>query len=113
MSQLSLLPQEDTPERDHDQRTPWTFHRDQPIQIQQSVDRCPDCQAPLNIRERIGTMPWCLIMRVSRESHAQDCVARNPTQANVEKAIAEAYARNEPLATIQALDRRRQPRRQR
>ena len=64
----------------------------------------------LAIRERIGNMQWSLIYRLSREAHAEECVARNPTHANIEQAIAEAYARNEPLATIQVLDRLRQPR---
>jgi hypothetical protein len=89
---------------------PWTSHRDEPIEIQQSLDRCPDCQAVLAIRERVGRSPWSLIYRLSREQHAEECVARNPTPANIEAAIRQAYERNEPLSTIQALDRLRTPR---
>lgn len=88
----------------------WTSPREEPIRIQQSLDRCPDCQAVLAIRERIGEMQWSLIYRLSREAHGEECVARNPTPANIEAAIAQAYERNEPLSTIQALDRLRQPR---
>ena len=115
--QINLLDPEPTTDPRDTQRLalraalpPWQPTREHPIEIEQSLDRCPDCQAVLTIRDRVGRSPWSLIYRVSRDEHNAECVARNPTHANIEAAIAQAYARNEPLSTIQALDRLRKPR---
>jgi hypothetical protein len=86
------------------QRTPWHFESTSDVKIEQSLDRCPDCQGVLVIRERVGTSPWSVIYRVTKAEHAEECVARNPTRANIERAIMDAYARNEPLAVMQTLE---------
>jgi len=110
--QASLLDPSDAPPTPAQEtarsRTPWVF-QDAPATVEQSTDRCPDCQAVLNIRERVGTMNWNLIYRLSKADHAPECVARNPSRTNIERAIQEAYARNEPLSVIQDLEQRRRP----
>ena len=111
--QASLLDHLEPPTAEHlgrPERTPWHFAETNHIRVEQSTDRCLECQAVLVVRERVGTMNWNVIYRISKAEHADECVARNPTRANIEKAIQDAYARNEPLAVIQELEQLGRPR---
>lgn len=90
MSQLAFdepIPQPPPPRTPRPPRDlSWRFHRnndDPPIEIRQHVVQC-ECQAPLEIHERIAPYGWIVIYKINRREHNDECVLRNPTRANRE-----------------------------